>query len=581
MDGLLLKVQDTVQKYANIMSQIAGIDVEVVDSDLYRVAGTGIYANSVNQDMSGEGCVYRHTIKTGQIQFIDNPGENPLCQKCNLWDQCKEAIEISKPIHMDQSCIGVIGLVGSSQAQKVRILENKEMYLAFLEQIAEFIAGKARDFYEASRRESIINSLHLVTNHITQGVLVIGRDEIITNANQSAKKQLGSEMLEGLHIGLKSTGDRLSHGTEYRVQLKGKEILIYGKIYAIPNPSLRYGQIMIFSDSETLHEQVYEMTHVVNQIEVDGMIGSSPSTLELKQEIAKIAQSTSTVLITGESGTGKEVAATAIWKRSARKNKKFVAINCGAIPEALLEAELFGYVKGAFTGADPHGRIGKFELADQGVLFLDEIGDMPLYLQVKILRVLQERKIVRIGSNQQIPVDVRIIAATNRNLKEMIAAKKFREDLYYRLNVIPLKISPLRNRPQDIEALAYHFAARYAERFGKEFRGIAAESMLLLRTYPWRGNVRELENTLEFMINMMGETKILDNATLPKDFFEAETACADDNAVRPLHQLEKMEIQKALEQFGHTTAGKKTAAKSLGIGLATLYRKIEQHALHS
>lgn len=576
MESLLLKVQDTVQKYADIMSQISGIDVEVVDSSLYRVAGTGIYADSVNKDMSNEGYVYSQAMHSGQVQFIDNPGENPLCENCSQRDGCKEAIEISKPIHMDRDCIGVIGLVGSSQEQKERILKDKEMYLALLDQIAEFIAGKARDYYEASRRDAIISTLNSVTNHVQRGVLIIGEDQIITSANKTARKQFSTTPLEGCYIQMDATGDLLNHGTEYRVQIKDEELLVYGRIYEIANPSKRYAKILIFSDSKAMLKQMYEMTHVVNQVEMDGIIGSSQSTLELKSEITKIAQSTSTTLITGESGTGKEVMATAIWKLSDRKDKKFVAINCGAIPEALLEAELFGYVKGAFTGADPNGRIGKFELAHQGVLFLDEIGDMPLYLQVKLLRVLQERKIVRIGSNQMIPIDVRIIAATNHDLKEMIATKKFREDLYYRLNVIPLKIAPLRKRPEDIEDLSYYFAQRYAQRFGKEFHNITAETLLRLRTYPWYGNVRELENTIEFMINMMEADGILDNATLPLDFFAKETEQNDTQAIQTLRTLEEAEIRKALKWYGNTTEGKKLAAKSLGIGLATLYRKLDQ-----
>lgn len=574
MESLLLKVQDTVQKYADIMSRMSGIDVEVMDTNLFRVAGTGIYADKVNEDMSSEGYVYRQAMHTGQVQFIDNPGKDPLCQDCGQRDRCRESIEISKPILMDQDCIGVIGLVGATQEQKQTILQDKEMYLALLDQIAEFIAGKVRDHYEASRREAVIEALNSVMNHVTQGVLLIGQDSIITTANKVARKQLGIETLEGCAIRLEATGDRLNHGIEYRIHLKGREMLVYGKSYEIPNFSKRYATVLVFSDSKSLYKQVYELTHTVNHIEMDGIIGSSESMQELKREIAKIAGSSSTVLITGESGTGKEVAATAIWKLSDRKDKKFVAINCGAIPEALLEAELFGYVKGAFTGADPNGRIGKFELANQGVLFLDEIGDMPLYLQVKLLRVLQTRTIVRIGSNQLMPVDVRIIAATNRDLKEMIATKKFREDLFYRLNVIPLKIPPLRSRPGDIEELAYYFAEHYAQRFGKTFNSFTSEAMLALRTRPWYGNVRELENTIEFMINMMEPDGVLDNATLPMDFFDHMEKEEGEGELRTLHELEQAEIRKAIKLFGDTTEGKKAAAKSLGIGLATLYRKL-------
>lgn len=574
--SLLLSIQDTVQKYAEIMAKIAGIDVEVVDTELYRVAGTGIFGNLINQDMSGEGHVYRHVMNTGEVKVIDQPGYDVLCGACAMRANCREQIEISKPILMEKEIIGVIGLVGSSVEQKETILANQDMYLNLLDQIAEFIATKAKDVQETEERTAMLDMLYYTMNHIEQGVLVIGEDDRITLTNKSAKKQLRRETLEGCAIEVRSTGDNLSGGIEYKLYIEQKETTAYGELFKLKSPSSEYAKILIFSDNQKLLNRVYEMTSTVTDVGVDHIIGSSESTSKLRREIAKIAKSTSTVLITGESGTGKEVAATAIWKMSDRRSKKFIALNCGAIPEALLEAELFGYVKGAFTGADPNGRIGKFELADKGVLFLDEIGDMPLYLQVKLLRVLQERTIVRIGSNQVVPIDVRIIAATNKNLKEMIEAKKFREDLYYRLNVIPLKLDPLRKRPDDIEALAYYFANRYAGIFNKELKGITRDTMMALRTHAWYGNVRELENTMEFMINMMEDDGILTMETLPLEFEREEQGAADTDCIRTLQELERAEIEKALERFGTTTDGKKEAAKSLGISLATLYRKMER-----
>ena len=297
--------------------------------------------------------------------------------------------------------------------------------------------------------------------------------------------------------------------------------------------------------------------------------------MELKENILKVADSISTVLITGESGTGKEMVATAIWKNSDRRDKQFVAINCAAIPESLLESELFGYVKGAFTGADPKGKIGKFELANNGVIFLDEIGDMPLYLQSKLLRVIQDKKITRIGSNQIIPLDVRIIAATNKDLKKMIRENQFREDLYYRLNVIPIEIPPLRERKADIVELTEHFIEHYRKMFGKNFNYIDDRAMKTLIEYPWPGNVRELENVVEYMVNMM-EDGIIDMNTLPKNIFDPlDLIIPDKNLIKPLEALEREEIQKAIKLFGDTTRGKEQAAKSLGIGIATLYRKLQ------
>ena len=354
-----------------------------------------------------------------------------------------------------------------------------------------------------------------------------------------------------------------------------------GHHYDLDRDPERYARLLLFESTRAIRERYYEITSTVPLEGVFNMIGSSPQTRSLQEEIRKVAKSTSTVLITGESGSGKEIVASAIWKASDRKDHRFIAINCGAIPEPLLESELFGYVKGAFTGADPNGRMGKFELANKGVIFLDEIGDMPLYLQVKLLRVLQERKIIRIGSNQVIPIDVRIIAATNKNLQEMIEKKQFREDLYYRLNVIPLKVAPLRERTEDIKDLVLHFAGRYAGLFGKKLQSITEDTMEALCRYPWYGNVRELENSVEFMINMMEEEGILNRQTLPDNILgtvretkNVSVPAPPAQQIRPLKDLEEQEIRRALELFGSGTEGKRQAAKALGISLATLYRKL-------
>lgn len=287
------------------------------------------------------------------------------------------------------------------------------------------------------------------------------------------------------------------------------------------------------------------------------------------------------MLITGESGTGKEMFARAIHNYSSRKKNSFIAINCGAIPESLLESEFFGYVKGAFTGADPKGKIGKFELADKGTIFLDEIGDMPLYLQVKLLRVLQEREIIRVGSNQPVKIDVRIIAATNKNLEEMIKEGLFRQDLYYRLNVIPFEIPPLRERYEDVKILVEYFADKYSELFNKKYKCIDDEVWNVFYKYDWPGNIRELENTMEFMVNIMDTSGIITRENIPKRIIENKNIeeNRDMTDVLNLKEVEKQLIKKALAICGATTHGKREAAEKLGIGIATLYRKIEEYNL--
>lgn len=229
---------------------------------------------------------------------------------------------------------------------------------------------------------------------------------------------------------------------------------------------------------------------------IGGIVGKSQAIIRIIELIIKVADSPSTVLITGESGTGKELIARAIHNYSHRKDQPFLAINCSAIPEGLFESELFGHIKGAFTGAIA-SKEGIFEVANGGTIFLDEIGDIPQSFQVKLLRVLEEKTIKRVGGNQEIKVDVRIIAATNRDLKKAVAEGNFREDLFYRLDVIPIEIPPLRERREDIPLLIEHFVSKYSRLLGREIKGVSEEAMQRLMDHPWKGNVRELENVIE------------------------------------------------------------------------------------
>ena len=582
-----MEIQETVERYAEIISKIAFVDVEVVDRRLFRVAGTGMFKAHVNEDMSSAGYTYSRVLETGERQIIYEPGKDPVCDQCPQKGVCGEEIEIAMPVRLGEEIIGVIGLVGNSKSRKRMILRNEKLYLDLIEQISDFIAGKAAEVEDSKDRMALLGAIDHAINHMDQGVLLMGNDGTVAIANDYARRRLKEEDPVGKKAVIVPTGDTMNHRKEYRLSMGKRELSVLGEVYRVPGFTNQYSSVLLFEDTRDVQKRYYEMTATVRTVKVDNIVGSSPATMRMKEDIARIAGSTSTVLITGESGTGKEMVATAIWDLSGRKKNRFVAINCAAIPEALLESELFGYVKGAFTGADPNGRMGKFELADKGTIFLDEIGDMPLYLQAKLLRVLQERTIIRIGSNQVIPIDVRVIAATNKDLKEMIREKKFREDLYYRLNVIPLKIPPLRERKEDIEELTDYFAGRYAGLLGKTVRHITESVRRALATCPWRGNVRELENVVEFMVNMMGEDGVLDERTLPRDFWDdaeeeqirrAELQPEDGEMIVPLKELERLEIEKALRICGSTTDGKKEAAARLGIGVATLYRKLEQYS---
>jgi len=305
-------------------------------------------------------------------------------------------------------------------------------------------------------------------------------------------------------------------------------------------------------------------------------IGTSPAAIEVKRQARRAAQTDSTVLLLGETGTGKELLAHAIHAGSARAGRPFVGVNLAAVPETLLEAEFFGAAPGAYTGADRKGRDGKFKLADKGTLFLDEAGDMPLALQAKLLRALQEQEIEPLGSNKVIKVDVRVIAATSRDLKAMVAEGSFREDLYYRLNVLPVRLPPLRERLSDLEALAEHLLESIAARTGMPQRELGAPALAALAAHRWPGNIRELRNALEQAAMLTDHARLSAEdfaQVLPAPGVQAERR--KPGQLRPLPQLiaelERSSIQSALVATG---GNKVSAARMLGISRATLYEKL-------
>ncbi|MCW6060321.1 sigma 54-interacting transcriptional regulator [Clostridium sporogenes] len=576
----LLEIQDTVAKYANIILNIIKVDVEIVDKNLCRVAGTGIYKNEINKDISKEGYVYAQVIKTGDKQIIKNPGQHYLCKKCNHRDNCVEKMLVCTPIILNKDIIGVIGLVCSKESQRNHFIENFDSYIQMLDQISDFISTKSYEHLEIERSHMMVNLLNQIIDSVDKGVLVTKNNEI-AHMNTSAMKQLKLKANNiNKKIAISSTSEYIMGGEVYTITIDNEKFELMGKIIPVFPILSSYDTIFVFEEIKHLKSKICKVSGGREVIKVEDIIGESKAMIQLKNRIKKIASSSSTVLITGESGTGKEVIARAIHCESDKNTNPFIAINCGAIPDALLESELFGYVRGAFSGADPNGRVGKFELANKGIIFLDEIGDMPLYLQVKILRVLQERKLVRIGSNHLIDLDIRVIAATNKDLKKLIKENKFREDLYYRLNVIPLKIPPLRERKEDIDLLMKMLIKKYNVLFGKSVYKVDKECRDILMNYPWYGNVRELENAVEFMINMADDSGMVTMNMLPPNIVENKNSqvygMGMDEDIKPLKDIEKEYILRALDIYGHDTKGKQLAAKRLGIGIATLYRKLEE-----
>ncbi|MEI6504615.1 MAG: sigma-54 dependent transcriptional regulator [Planctomycetota bacterium] len=335
--------------------------------------------------------------------------------------------------------------------------------------------------------------------------------------------------------------------------------------------------VRLWRQNQELHRRLDE------KFGFEGVIGSSSQMLGLIERLKRIAPTDATVLIQGETGTGKELVAQAIHQNSPRKNKPFVALNCAALSENILESELFGHVRGAFTDAS-NDRIGKFEYAHGGTLFLDEVGDMPMATQIKLLRVLESGEITRVGSNTPVRVNVRILSATNRNLEDAIVSGPFRSDLYHRLKVVTIAIPPLRDRAADIPLLIEHFVRHFAKRHAKTIKGMSLPARVKLASYAWPGNVRQLKNVIESMV-VVDCDEMLDVDDLPLEL-EPDTAVAAGPVDmqsglaalvgRPLEEVEKIFIAETLKLTG---GNREQAADLLGIGERTLYRKIKEYQL--
>ncbi|MCK4666367.1 sigma-54-dependent Fis family transcriptional regulator [Candidatus Dependentiae bacterium] len=326
------------------------------------------------------------------------------------------------------------------------------------------------------------------------------------------------------------------------------------------------------------HENVYLKEQQSERFNFNEIIGVSNAIKAVFELVKKVSQSKTSILIRGETGTGKELIARAIHFNSERKDKPFVRVNCAALAPGVLESELFGHEKGSFTGAD-YKRIGRFELANEGTIFLDEIGDLPMGTQIKLLRIIQEREFERVGGNKTIKVDVRLIAATNQNLEERIKKRTFREDLFYRINVVPMFVPPLRDRKKDIPLLVKHFLKRFSREMGVEEKSLSDNAIKKLTDYGWKGNIRELENVIERIV-VLSQDSFIDINDLP---FELQA-----NVMVDLSKLENQTLPELIEEFEKGIIskllveenGKKlNVAKRLGIKSSTLYYKIEKLGL--
>jgi formate hydrogenlyase transcriptional activator len=328
-------------------------------------------------------------------------------------------------------------------------------------------------------------------------------------------------------------------------------------------------------DEERLQHENAVLREEINQASMfEEIVGSSQSLQKVLAQVSKVAGTDSTVIVLGETGTGKELIARAIHRRSKRAARAFIGVNCGAIPASLIASELFGHEKGAFTGATQR-RLGRFEAAHGGTIFLDEVGDLPADVQIALLRVLQEHEIERVGGDKPIPVDVRVLAATHRDLEKLVREGRFRQDLYYRLNVVPIRMPSLRERSTDIAVLVEYFIARFGKKVGKKFRAIEKKTLEVLQTYEWPGNVRELQNVIERAVTLSdSDTFAVDEAWLKPERSEIAHPSAALSGVLLAHEREA--IEAALAESQGRVSGPAGAASKLGVPTSTLASKIKR-----
>lgn len=582
--SVLMQIQPTIQRFARMLASVLQLEVEIVDENLCRVAGTGAYGKFLGRQLSGNSRLLRHVLETKTEKVVTQSRFDPLCEGCDRKENCREKAFLGTPVILQDRCVGVISLIAVTHEQQEHISDNLREFSDYVRHISTIFVSKLLE--DQGPGDNISKIFATMIDNMDQGVLVVDDESRVQFVNQTALKTLGvvQNNIIGKPIRFRplTFESNFTHGhMQHIVSWDDKSELIIGQLHNIQGRQLF---LMAFHQSHTS----FSVANAPDEPHIEQLVGECRVMRQLKRLISRIAPSPSSVMVVGESGTGKEVVARAIHKLSGRRNKPFIAINCAAIPEQLLESELFGYVKGAFTGASANGKTGLIQAANTGTLFLDEIGDMPLMLQAKLLRAIEAREILPIGASSPIQVDIRIISATNQNLAQFIAEGKFREDLFYRLNVIPITLPPLRERQEDIELLVHYFLHLHTRRLGSVYPGIAPDVVEILRKHRWPGNLRELSNLMEYLVNVVPSGEVIDSTLLPPNLLNNGTTeqsdvtevseahlSLDDAGGTALEEMEKQMIREALSRHN----SKKQVADELGIGIATLYRKIKKYEL--
>lgn len=568
-----------IEKVITGISDILNVDAAVINERGLLVVSTERYLKQKGENVHIPSIEF--VLSRGEF-LVDKPGSMEMCVGCRFLESCPAKVELLSSIKVANHAIGVVSLTSFTKEGQNRLSKHTEKYQQILTKVSGMITTivqtQAARQYEAQQQYGQL--LEGVLDTVVDAYLTFDRSGNVVHSNASARTLLAQNDLRPADISQMFMPSLTGITTESLPVANCLIDKLNAPVEATPiivNNQFMGGVLRIKKERASVSLQSEVSLRPVTPIggSLDQIVGKSTAIRQLKEKTEKIKNSGSTVLITGETGTGKGHLAKAIHEASTRAYYPFVVINCASIPENLFESELFGYEEGAFTGAKKGGKPGRFEMADNGTLFLDEIGDMPLSLQAKLLRVLQEMVIERVGGARSIPINVRIIAATNQNLEELVEKKTFRADLYYRLHVIPIHVPSLAQRKEDIELLALAYLQKAREKTGRTFAGVTPEAMELLLRYQWPGNVRELENVIEYAMNMETGATITPDS-LPARLLTGSGSASSGSAIRErIADVQADAIRASLERHGTDLKGKMEVASELGIGIRTLYRKLK------
>ena len=562
-------IRPFIERFITAVSNSLRLEMAIFDGSCQLFYCTPTYSKKKGRSVHTPSL--QEVIANGSI-LINTPGEMASCIGCRFRDHCPSTIEILCCIHAGTEVAGVLAFTSFTKEGQKRITENNTIYLNAITEMANLFGSQLESITSGQGPANLDASILPVMELCDQPVLLTDAHGVILQYNQLAEDLLKVCELTSAslwQIFPNSVVKRIMEGND----LFEKSVTIGGMATKISTRAIKTsGQITGFYIR--ISDQLRALSKDTSYFE--GIIGTSPAISEVQRMIRRIADSPTPVLITGETGTGKELIARAIHEQSRRSKYPFVAINCSSIPDNLFESELFGYEEGSFTGAKKGGKIGKIEMAQGGTLFLDEIGEMPLFAQPKLLRILQDYELERVGSNKKIHLDIRVIAATNRDLGEMVTEKTFRGDLYYRINVINLKLPPLRTRRDDIIPISENYIKKLKLKMDTSLSSISPEARQLLLDYEWPGNVRQLQNVIEYAANLC-ETDVLMPGDLPETMHGERISSLPPVSPFPASQDSRdQELLELFDKYGYTLEGKKRIADELHISLRTLYRRISR-----